>query len=223
MEQRLEPGRWPRHHHRSAYAAVILSGGYLEAGGFGRWRAEAGDVLIHPPFDAHQNQLDGCAWVLNIPLAPTSALPPVLRANDLDAVIRVFRRDPREAAGLLSPTDVRQAAIEDWPDLLAADLVSDPGLSLGDWAQMHDLASATVSRGFRRTFGITPSSWRVERRARSAWRDLVCGTAVLAEIAHDHGYADQAHLCRDIRALTGASPALWRRVKWVQDTLVPDR
>lgn len=211
MEQRLDPGAWPRHRHATAYAAVVLSGGYLEAGGAGRWRAGAGDVLAHPAFDAHQNVLTGRAWVLNIPLPAAADLPPVFRVADLDTVERAYRTDPAEAARLLIPARTRAPLIEDWPDLLAAALGADPTLSIGSWARAHGLAPAVVSRGFRATFGVTPAAFRVERRTGAAWRDLTTTVTPLAAIAHDRGFADQAHLSRSIRALTGASPRIWRQ------------
>lgn len=211
MEQRLDPGAWPRHRHRTAYAAVVLSGGYLEAGGAGRWRAGAGDVLAHPAFDAHHNVLTGPAWVLNVPLPLTADLPPVFRVTDLDEVERAFRRDPRAAARLLIPARTRAPLVEDWPDLLAAAVDADPALSIGGWARAQGLAPAVVSRGFRAAFGVAPAAFRAERRARAAWRDLTSTATPLAAIAHDRGFADQAHLSRAVRALTGASPREWRQ------------
>ncbi len=223
MEQRLDPGAWPRHRHATAYAAVVLSGGYLEAGGAGRWRAEAGDVLAHPAFDAHQNVLRGRAWVLNVSLPLTVDLPPVFRVADLDAVERAYRADPREATRLLIPDHVRPPLAEDWPDLLAAALAADPALSIGDWARARGLAPAVVSRGFKATFGVTPAAFRAERRTQAAWRDLTATATPLAAVAHDRGFADQAHLSRAVRALTGATPRAWREarlVKSVQEAAV---
>lgn len=223
MEQRLDAGAWPRHRHATAYAAVVLSGGYLEAGGAGRWRAEAGDVLAHPAFDAHQNVLRGRAWVLNVPLPLAADLPPVFRVADLDAVERAYRADPHQAARLLVPAAQRAPLCEDWPDLLAAALAADPALSLGDWARANGLAPAVVSRGFKATFGVTPVAFRAERRAQAAWRDLTTSTTPMSAVAHDRGFADQAHLSRAVRALTGASPRAWRDarlVKSVQEAAV---
>lgn len=217
MEQRLEAGDWPRHQHRTAYAAIVLSGGYLEAGGEGRFRVEAGDVVVHTPFDAHVNHLNGRAWVLNLPLAPLIDLPPVFQVRDLDELERVWREDMREVVDLLQPTDVRPALTQDWPDLLAAALNAAPQLSIGDWARARNLAPETVSRGFRSTFGVTPARYRAERRARAAWQDIAGGRASLAAVACDYGFADQAHMTRAITCLTGAPPGAWRRVNSIQD------
>ena len=217
MEQRLQPGRWPRHRHRSAYAAIVLSGGYLEAGGAGRWRVAPGDVIAHPAFDAHQNVLGTHAWVLNLHLPIDLDLPPVFQVADLSALERAWRKDPQEAVARLTPVSTTRPLVEDWPDLLAADLAADPSLSIGEWARSHRLAGATVSRGFRSAYGVAPAAFRAERRAHTAWRRLRAGADPLAAIAHDAGFADQAHFSRAIRALTGATPRHWRGVKTVQD------
>ena len=47
--------------------------------------------------------------------------------------------------------------------------------------------------------------------ARRAWRDVVAGTAGLAEIACTTGFADQAHMTRAIARLTGTTPGAWRK------------
>lgn len=218
MEQRLEAGDWPRHRHRAPYAAIVLSGGYLEAGGAGRWRVEAGDVLVHPPFDAHRNELPGRAWVLNIPLPAATDLPPVFRIADPDELERRWRRDPRSAAAMLTPAAARPPLFEDWPDLLAADIRSDPSLSISAWARDWGLAPATVTRGFSASFGVAPAAFRAERRVQMALGDLMDGRASLAAVAHDRGFSDQAHMSRSIRALTGLPPRAWRMVNSVQDS-----
>ncbi|MFO6419324.1 helix-turn-helix domain-containing protein [Hylemonella sp. W303a] len=55
-----------------------------------------------------------------------------------------------------------------------------------------------------------PRFWLALARVRRAVRDL--GTArPLAEIAADHGYADQAHFSRECRRWLGQSPSMLRR------------
>ena len=217
MEQRLEAGSLPRHRHQAAYAAIVLSGGYLEAGGEGRWRVEPGDVVFHPAFDAHQNQVSRRSTVLNVPLDTLADLPPVFRVADPVALERAGRDDLHEAATRWRPVSLGAALSEDWPDLLAAAIRVDPALRLGDWAHGCRLAPATVSRGFFAAFGVTPSQYRAERRAHLAWRGLTRGTAPLAAVAQDCGFADQAHMSRAVRTATGATPGAWRRIKSLQD------
>jgi len=63
-----------RHVHEKAYAALVLSGGYEEAGDHGRFRVKAGDVIFHEPFEAHLDRFSETgAAVLNLRLP--SAVP----------------------------------------------------------------------------------------------------------------------------------------------------
>ncbi|MDQ3578457.1 MAG: helix-turn-helix transcriptional regulator [Actinomycetota bacterium] len=74
------------------------------------------------------------------------------------------------------------------------DLADDVG-----WTRQH-----LVSR-FRRQVGLTPKTMaRVIRLHRAV--SLMTGTMTLGDIAHTCGYADQSHLNRDFRALTGSVP-----------------
>lgn len=106
----------------------------------------------------------------------------------------------------------------DWPHELAAALQSNPNLRLSDWAQSHSLAEETVSRGFQKVFGVSPSAYRAQQRSRRAWRMVVGGRDSLCEVAAQAGFCDQAHMTREVRAITGRTPGEWRRhVKWIQD------
>lgn len=64
---------------------------------------------------------------------------------------------------------------------------------------------------FRRAVGLAPKSWCRVRRLQAALRQAARSPASSwAEIACDAGYADQAHLHRDFRALAGLTPAAYR-------------
>jgi AraC-like DNA-binding protein len=101
-------------------------------------------------------------------------------------------------------------AARDWTAVLAFDLLDGEAERLDDWAARHGLAAATVSRGFARTFGVRPSVFRAEARARRAFAAVVESAAPLAAIAAAQGFADQAHMTRAVTALTGAPPGRWR-------------
>ena len=90
---------------------------------------------------------------------------------------------------------------QDWPDLLATCL-REEAIGITDWAQDAGKAPATVSRGFAAAFGVTPSGYRAEARVARALRLLVTGTDPLAQIAADCGFSDQAHLCRNVKAVS---------------------
>jgi len=203
----------PRHRHAHPYAALVLDGGYVEAGDSGRRAVAPGEVILHGPFEAHANRFGRSgATVLNLPLPPgwraTSAF---MRIRDPDTVVREAERDAVEAAGLLiGQLEPTPALPTDWRDDLAAVLSEDVPPGLTDWARAVGLAPATVSRGFRDAFGVTPHRFRAEARARAAWQRLAEPTP-LALLAVDAGFADQAHMTRAIVALTGRAPGAWRR------------
>ncbi len=211
--QRLTPGmRLARHRHAGAYAAVVLSGGYEEAGDAGRRRVQPGDVVLHGPFEAHLDRSGGQgAEVLNLVLPEGAVLGGFGRLKDVDAVARLAERDPAEAARLLVALTRQAPPIPaDWPDLLAAALSASSPLRLETWARSQGLTPETVSRGFRRVFGVSPSRFRLEVRARRAWSAVRATPEALAAIADDAGFADQAHMTRAVTALTGRPPGAWR-------------
>ena len=209
----------PRHHHVTPYAALVLRGGYVEAGDRGRFRAEAGDVLLHDGFEAHQDHFSaGGADILNLPLAgpPEASLG---RVPDPDAIARAAERGVADAVEMLLDSLIPvEARWDDWPDLLAAELRADRVASLGAWANAAGLASSSLSRGFRLAYGVSPQRFRTECRASAAARTLRRTRLSLAMIAAESGFADQPHLTRTIGRTFGCSPARLRiHVKSVQD------
>ncbi len=203
----------PRHVHDRPYAALVLAGSYEESGSRGRFRVGPGDVLLHDAFDAHLNRFQsGGARIFSLGVEVSSPGISIAHVADPDDIVRVAERDPQEA-NLLLLGELRSKAVVhyDWPDILAADLIGDPGWRLDEWARKKSLAPATVSRGFRRIFGTTPAAFRLGARARRAFRMITGGDLPFAAIAAATAFADQAHMSRAIRALTGATPGNWRR------------
>jgi AraC-like DNA-binding protein len=207
----------PRHRHLRGYATVVLAGCFEESGYVGRLSASAGDVLIHPALDCHANEMVS-AGVKLIRLHWPDARGPggLYRVDEVDVLARAAEEDPRAAAVLLqellkkrrSPAPGRK---NDWPDMLAAELTQGPSIGIGAWAAANGLTRETVSRGFASAYGVTPKVFRAELRTRAAWVRITHGSDCLSTIAAETGFADQAHMTRWIRCLTGASPAVWRR------------
>lgn len=207
--------RLARHRHAEPYVAVVLAGSYLEAGDGGRVRAAAGTVIAHEPHSAHRDDFGSAgAVVLNLPAIAGLTGPGIVA--DVDAIAAAAALDVREAAALLAE-QFRPAAASpgDWPDRLADALACDPGLVISDWADAAGLDPASVSRGFARAYGVSPKRFRLESRVRRAVRGLSAWQGSLAAFAAEHGFADQAHFARTVRALTGATP-LALRAKSVQ-------
>jgi AraC-like DNA-binding protein len=200
-----------RHYHAQPYATLVLSGGYEEAGDAGRHRVCAGDVLIHGAFSAHRDLVTGvAARVLDLPL-PMQDHWPAARGtvSDADFIARIAEHDPTAAIDALREALVASShAEQDLPDKMGAALEQNAEISR--WATEHGRARETLSRQFRRLYGIDALTFRMEARARRAWRLIVSTAMPLAEIAVVSGHSDQAHMTRAVRGLTGATPAAWR-------------
>ena len=207
--------RIPRHRHERAYAAVILSGGYQESGSRGRYRVGSGQVLLHRSFEAHVDRFESQgAHILNL-LLDQGPLFELGFVRDPDAIARAAEKDAAAAArALREQLAPVEPPLADWPDLLARDLLEDPQLRLDEWAERHGLTPAAVSRGFGKVFETSPAAFRAEARAHRALALMAAGGASLAGIAAGTGFADQAHMTRAIRALTGRPPGYWLRSNW---------
>ena len=72
------------------------------------------------------------------------------------------------------------------------------------------LSERSLQRLLMAGTGRNPVYWKNLARARRSARALFSGLP-LADLAQDHGYADQAHMARDMRRWFGASPAAMRR------------
>jgi AraC-like DNA-binding protein len=203
-----------RHSHGGAYAALVLSGSYEEAGDRGRLRVEPGDVILHDRFEAHLDRFSrATAAVLNLPLNPGHVFVPGKgRITDPDEIVRTAERCPAEAIDLaLSTVQQRPSLQEGWPDELAATLIEDPSLVLTSWAEAQRLAPWAVSRGFAELYGVSPEGFRARSRALAAWKAIWATEASLADIACQFRFADQSHMCRGIKQLTGVPPWQWRK------------
>ena len=203
--------RLPRHRHAEGYVAVVLGGGYEEAGDEGRFAARPGMVVVHGCWTAHLDRFSARgAEVLNLPIVPGLA-PGAGTIDDPDTAVRLAERDPGAAAAFVAER-FRMGADRhtDWPDLLASALRADPDLAITPWARDVGLDPASVSRGFARAYGTSPKRFRLEARTRRAVAALSGWRGTLADLAADQGFADQAHLARAVAAMTGVPPVRLR-------------
>jgi AraC-like DNA-binding protein len=203
----------PRHCHREAFAAIVLAGGYDEAGDTGRHRVRAGDVIFHCAFEGHLDRFHGPGAEVLVIAVPGGWNGPSLGSiADPDMIVRAGESDPAEALHLLiEGFTTRPAETEEWPDALAEALRTDPSLSLEDWAEAAGLHPGSLSRGFARVFGMSPIAYRLVQRTRRAIDALVRGEIPLSRLAADCGFADQAHMTRAVTRVAGAPPAFLRR------------
>jgi AraC-like DNA-binding protein len=196
----------PRHRHREAFAAVVLAGDYVEAGDSGRHRVTAGDVIFHAAYEHHLDRFGSSrAEVLLLPIAQLWDGPVIATLEDPDAIVRLAERSTSQAVETMLATMIERVPdADDWPDLLAAALIRTPDLKLAEWSADHQLHQGSLARGFRQQFGVTPAEFRIIARTRKAMRRLP-GLA-LSVAAIESGFADQAHMSRAVKRVTGLSP-----------------
>ena len=209
-----EPGRrFARHHHLKGYAALIVSGSCDEAGDQGRFRASAGDVLVHLAFEAHQDRIGSAgAKIMNFAICEP-AIGAFGRVADLDAIVRLHEKDPVAAGWLLSEQFTPHARSDwDWPDLLAGELTRVESIRLDHWAALNGLNPSSLSRGFRQAYGVTPKRYRFEQMVSRAARSARENADGLSMVAAASGFADQSHMTRAMAQLFGVTPSRLRRL-----------
>ena len=82
-----------------------------------------------------------------------------------------------------------------------------------DLCALVQRSEAHFSRSFKRTFGLSPHAFVVQRRVELAVQYMLQTDTSLSDIALQCGFVDQAHLCKHFRRLVGATPAAWRRAR----------
>lgn len=115
----------------------------------------------------------------------------------------VFALRAKDAKGGLTPAQLRRVT-----DHLSDRL--DQRVSVADLAAVAGLSESWFAHAFKQTTGVPPHRWQLRLRVDRA-RDLLTAGNAPAEVAARTGFADQAHLTRSFRSLTGTTPAAWRR------------
>ena len=106
--------------------------------------------------------------------------------------------------GGLAPAQERRAK-----ELMRANLNEE--LPLSRLAAECGLSVRHFARAFRRSTGMPPHRWLLNRRVERA-KDLLRTRALsLADVGAFCGFADQSHFTRTFTAMVGVSPGAWRR------------
>ena len=114
-------------------------------------------------------------------------------------------------AGLDWPMPTYESADDFVADLERLHLLSDDPLVMAALrGEEPPTSQRSVQRHVSSATGLTANRIRQIVRARTAAERLQKGEAIL-DVAHDMGYADQAHLTRDLKRLTGYTPGQTRQ------------
>ncbi len=226
------------HAHPGASVTLVLRGAVRERAGALEEIGRSLSVVVKPVGVEHADEygrdgLDTLQIAVPDPLADLGADAGAgpgwrwIHAGPVTApfleVLRVLREHPGDGARL------------EWAvlDTLAA-LTDDAGRDRGDppgWLarvreRIDDAAPGSLSveavaaeagvhpvsltRAFRRHYGVTTSGYLQRVRIRRAARLLADSPRPLSSVAYASGFSDQSHMTRETRAATGVTPARLR-------------
>jgi AraC-like DNA-binding protein len=107
----------------------------------------------------------------------------------------------------LKPHGAAMKRLDCYRDFIEANLAS--SIDLGALAGLAQVTRFQVIRDFKGATGLTPGSYIRQRRQLAAARFIEQGMP-LAEAAQAAGFADQSHLNRVFRKITGVTPRMFR-------------
>jgi AraC-like DNA-binding protein len=120
-----------------------------------------------------------------------------------------------QAYGGMRPNSMgRRGGLAAWQERRAKDLLAanlDGAVALADVAQECRLSVSHFSRAFRKSVGVAPHGWLLDRRVELAKDLLRDREASLSGVALRCGFADQSHFTRVFTQRAGVSPGAWRR------------
>ncbi|MCA8886490.1 MAG: helix-turn-helix transcriptional regulator [Hyphomonadaceae bacterium] len=213
----------PLHRHADARLILFVAGRYRERAICEGAIFSAGDIVVRPAYYAH----DGCALTADARYVHLRPSPHRLRdffcKYGWRAQRHRFRGDWNDLAANAADLDAADSILAaNWEtlphspdvkqsDLIAKTLAEASGPNISDIAEVHNLSPWDLTRRFARAFGMTPTRYRQHARAQHALRLLSNGSLSLSAVASHAGFADQSHLGRVLRTLTGCTPDQLRR------------
>ncbi len=178
---------------RTRHVDINVSGRCLTVGV--RLQPGAIPALFGTPADLFTDRSFSLGEVLGV--SPNEVCDPLAEADavgTVQALVALLRS--RRQIG--SEVDPRVAS------LVAADAV---GAQVREASRRHGLADRTLRDLSRQHLGMgLKRLWRIRRLHRAVQFGIARPSAGWARIAAETGYADQAHLIRDCRALLGETP-----------------
>ncbi|WP_374598948.1 helix-turn-helix domain-containing protein [Brevundimonas sp.] len=210
------------HRHTQAQRSLLLAGSYVEDSEAGRREVQCRTLSIKPAGFEHEDEF-GRAGALIL-----SVVHEVGGEGASDYHLSVWPKSvpPRamtvgEGGGHASTggpcPDIKRSACnlssaQPWLAEARQRLLDHPQVAITALARTLGKHPVHLARQFRTTFGEAPSEVRQRDRTARAIDQIVRSSRTLSDIAFDVGFADQAHMTRALKAMTGWTPADLRRV-----------
>lgn len=133
----------------------------------------------------------------------------------IDYVLLALRHHLASSYGdTRSHSRVVQGGLAVWQQRKAKEMMREhlvEGIALADLAKACRLSPSTFVRGFRKSVGLPPHQWLLQRRIEHAMALMRDHAMHLADVALMSGFADQSHFTRSFKRRMGCSPGTWRR------------
>lgn len=111
-------------------------------------------------------------------------------------------------------TSIMRGGLASWQQRKATELIREhvvEGIALEQLASACRLSCSAFVRGFKKSLGVPPHQWLLQRRIDLAVELMRDHTLSLADIALTAGFADQSHFTRVFSRRMGFGPGAWRR------------
>lgn len=230
----------PRHTHESAYFGLLLAGSYSERCTHRAADYEPFTMGFHPPALTHSDEVGICGSRMFCVELRDSYLTttrkfltaprfvPDLCASEVTWLgMRMFRSFASRTLERLElhelcadmlervsgSSNTEETGTSSWLGRaleLLHESYREP-LTLEEIARRVEVHPIHLSRVFRKRHGCTMGEFVNRKRVQFACRKLADGWQDLATIASDSGFADQSHLGRVFKSLTGQTPGQFRR------------
>lgn len=230
--------RVPSHAHAHAFFSMLIGGQYRESFGGMHWDARPLSMVLRPAQVEHRDEIGPHGAVfLCVDIAPmywnalADAGAQLQRRAFEDrpmswAALRLLRELCEHRAGwhAVAESLVNELVMEyvtesrhlrrhepRWLARALERLHAEPASqSLSAIAADLDLHPVHVSRMFKQHLGVTVSQYQRQLRLQRAARAVLESDESLADLAEDHGFADQSHMTREFSRATNWSPAKLR-------------
>lgn len=200
----------------SALSVVVKPAGLEHANEVGPRGARTVQVAFLPEVAedlAEGAELGGWRWQHGGPsCAPLLGLAGTLRLGET----RASQMEDRILDAVAAWGDHRPTGSDGpgWVDRVKEALDDEPESDIGvrELARLVGAHPVSVSRAFRRRYGVTLTEYRRRERVLRAAARIGASSLSLSRIAHATGHTDHPHFCREFRRLTGLTPSQFRRL-----------
>jgi AraC family transcriptional regulator len=119
--------------------------------------------------------------------------------------------------GLSDRSNIPRGGLAAWQERKAREFLDasiEGDISLSRLAAECGLSARHFARAFQQSLGVPPHRYLLKRRVERAKDLLERSSLSLLDVALSCGFADQSHFTRVFRASVGATPGVWRRIRF---------